>query len=303
MPYQEPEYLPWDGRSVPMTLLGGYLGAGKTTVLNRLLATADRPIAVLVNDAGEVNIDAALIRRRNRDTIELTDGCVCCSLSGGMGEAIDKLRERETPPEHVVVELSGVADPVRVAPWGFSAGFRLDGIVVLADAETFAEHSANPMIGPALERQIVGADLLVVTKVDLVDAATVGDVRSRLEALAPGVPVVSNADADTLATLVSIGGGRRFDPPAVTEPTLFDRHHTSIVPLPDPIERSALDALLDGLDPAVVRAKAVANVIGEGAGEAVPSSVQVVGRRRKVEPLADADRQPATNLVVISVDG
>ena len=68
-----------DGRRVPVTLVGGYLGSGKTTLINELLGRTDRPIAVLVNDVGEVNVDAALISRRSSDTIELTDGCVCCS--------------------------------------------------------------------------------------------------------------------------------------------------------------------------------------------------------------------------------
>ena len=73
----------WGGRRAPVTLLGGYLGSGKTTLLNELLASADRRYAVLVNDIGAVNVDAALVARRDGDTIELTDGCVCCSLVDG----------------------------------------------------------------------------------------------------------------------------------------------------------------------------------------------------------------------------
>ena len=123
----EPEFLPWDGRRVPVTFLAGYLGSGKTTLINSVLATTDRPVAVFVNDVGSVNVDARLIRRLSGDTLELTDGCVCCSLSDGFGAAFDQLRAREVPPDHLVIELSGVADPTRVLPWGRSAGFRLDG--------------------------------------------------------------------------------------------------------------------------------------------------------------------------------
>ena len=79
---------PWDGRRVPMTLLGGYLGSGKTTILNALLRTTDRPLAVLVNDVGEINIDTRLLRKRAGDTLELTGGCVCCSLREGLGAAL-----------------------------------------------------------------------------------------------------------------------------------------------------------------------------------------------------------------------
>jgi G3E family GTPase len=120
--YVEPEFLPWDGRRVPLTFVGGYLGAGKTTAINEVLAHTDRPIAVIVNDVGAVNIDAALIRRRHGDTIELTDGCVCCSSVDGLGAAFDQIRARPEPPDHVLVELSGVAEPSQVVPWGWSAG-------------------------------------------------------------------------------------------------------------------------------------------------------------------------------------
>ncbi|MEM1333206.1 MAG: GTP-binding protein [Actinomycetota bacterium] len=125
MAYVEPEFLPWDGRRVPVTFVGGYLGAGKTTAINEVLAATDRPIAVIVNDAGSVNVDAALIARRDGDTIELTDGCVCCTSIDDMGAAFDTIRARPEPPDHVVIELSGVAEPTNVVPWGRSAGFLL----------------------------------------------------------------------------------------------------------------------------------------------------------------------------------
>ncbi len=299
--YQEPEFRPWDGRSVPMTLLGGYLGSGKTTVINRLLADANRPIAVLVNDVGQVNIDAALIRRRNQDTIELTDGCVCCSISGSMADAVDQIRARPEPPEHVVVELSGVADPRKVAPWGHSAGFRLDGVVVLADADAFDELHADPMIGPALDRQLAGADLVVLTKTDLVTPEAAADLGGRLAAR-HDVPVVSSADAAALTAMLAIGGGRRLDVADLPAPTLFDRHTTTVLPVPDPVTPDELDALLDTLGPEVLRAKAIARVVDPETGDAVPSAVHLVGRRRRVDALPQSDLQDPTGLVVISLE-
>ena len=176
---------PWDGRRVPVTLLGGYLGAGKTTVINEVLARTDQPIAVLVNDVGEVNVDAALVRRRHGDTIELTDGCVCCSLAGGLAEAFEGLRERSTPPGHVIVELSGIADPARVVPWASSPGFSLDGVVVLVDAEQFPQRLNDPATAASVEIQLVAADLLVLTKLDLATLADVEKTRSHLQNCAP----------------------------------------------------------------------------------------------------------------------
>ena len=121
----EPVYAPWDGRRVPVVLLGGYLGAGKTTVINEMLARTDKPIAVMVNDVGDVNIDARLIERQDGDTLDLSGGCVCCSLKNGFLEAFDQLRQREHPPELVVVELSGIANPASAAGMASTPGFML----------------------------------------------------------------------------------------------------------------------------------------------------------------------------------
>jgi G3E family GTPase len=289
MGYQEPEYLPWDGRRVPLTFVAGYLGAGKTTLINELLASATRPIAVLVNDVGEINIDARLIRRRHGDTIELTDGCVCCSLSEGFGAAFDQLRSREVPPEHVVIELSGIADPSRVLPWSRSAGFRLDGVVTVVDVAHFSERLAHEVSGPAVVNQLKAADIVFATKIDLAEEGDALDVRTQLSLMAGGAPVVSAAEA-TLATLLDLGGGRSVagdNEHFALEPTLFDPHKTSLVPLPVPIDRADIEALLDGLGSSVVRAKGIA-LNAEGR----LLLIQVVGSRREIT-------RP-TDLVVIS---
>ena len=101
----EPDFAPWDGRRVPVTLIGGYLGAGKTTLINEMLARTDVPIAVMVNDVGDINIDAKLIARQDGDTLDLSGGCVCCSLKNGFLEAFDQLRQRETPPELSLIHI------------------------------------------------------------------------------------------------------------------------------------------------------------------------------------------------------
>lgn len=294
MRFQEPEFLPWDGRRVPVTLLGGYLGAGKTTIINELLARTTKPIAILVNDAGAVNVDAKLIRRQDGDTIEFTDGCVCCSLSQGLGIAFDQLRERPVPPEHVILEMSGVANPERVAPWTKSAGFVLDGIVVLVDAEQFLDDESHAVIGDTLRTQVRAADLLITTKLDLVDAEMLARVRHRLTELAPDTPVLGPESAIATAGLLELGGRQ----PGTSTPSisLFDVHETTLLPLANPIDTSAINDLLDSLDDSVVRAKGIARTPDDR-----HLIIQVVGRRRSISELPEPEQQEPTDLVVISI--
>lgn len=287
------DFAPWDGRRVPVTLLGGYLGAGKTTVLNELLARADRPIAVFVNDLGAVNIDADLVAARHGDTIDLTDGCVCCSLSGGLVEAFDTLRGRPEPPDHVVIELSGVADPHRVVPWAGITGFRLDGVVVLVDVDQFRELEQDAVVGDAVRRQLEAADLFVLTKLDLAGAAAREHVSARLRDLVPGVPIVS-ADTAAAAGVIGLATRRAGGVTALPEPSLFDVHDASTIPLPRPIARADLDALIADLPDDTLRAKGVAL-----APDGSRLLIQVVGRRRSITELPGAEDQLPTDLVVI----
>ena len=296
MSYQEPEFLPWDGRRVPLTFIAGYLGAGKTTLVNHLLRSADRPVAVIVNDVGEINIDARLIRKHSGDTIELTDGCICCSSIDGFGAAFDTIRARETPPDHVVVELSGVAEPARLLPWGKSAGFKLDGVMTLVAADQFEELLGQLAISGTIEEQIRAADVLALTKTDLVAATDLAQIRQRLAAISPGVPIVEAQDPSVPSMLLRIGGRRPRAEVVVPTPTLFDRHVTNRVPIPNPTSLDHINAVLDALDTNVVRAKGIA--AGQN-GERW--SIQVVGRRREIVELAEVEAEPPTDLVTIAL--
>ena len=303
MVYTEPEFLPWDGRRVPITFVGGYLGAGKTTAINEILSAVDRPIAVIVNDVGAINIDAALIRRRHGDTLELTDGCVCCSSIDGFGAAFDQIRARPEAPEHVIVELSGVAEPANVVPWGSSAGFMLDGVVVVVAVDQLVDDSIPEWIRIHLDRQLVEADLIVLTKTDLADDATIASARAHLDRITAHVPVVDGGrdrrEAGALGRFLALGGHRAGDATRVPGPTLFDLHETHIVPIDGPLDGDGIDALLDSLahhvDGRVVRAKGVVRT---------PDGlvlVQVVGSRRAITPLLSPEDQDPTDLVVISI--
>ena len=174
--------------SIPVTVIGGYLGSGKTTLLNALLrGTHGLRLAVLVNDFGSINIDAELIAAHQGDTISLANGCICCSLQDNLGSTFYALAERSDPPDHIVIEASGVADPRRIGRYAQAIpGLQLDGIIVLVDAESIRQQARDKYVGDTVLLQLQAADLLVLSKTDLVTAATVGEVRAWLAAQAPG---------------------------------------------------------------------------------------------------------------------
>ena len=149
-----------------MTVISGYLGAGKTTLINRILSEDHGlRLLVMVNDFGAVNIDAGLLVSAEEDTLTLTNGCVCCTMGAdlfmSMGDALD----RKPRPDHLVVEASGIADPVRIANAAIAEpDMRYGGIVTLVDAGNFATLLGDPQIGPQIEGQVQPADTVVVSK-------------------------------------------------------------------------------------------------------------------------------------------
>lgn len=303
MAYREPEFLPWDGRRVPITFVGGYLGAGKTTVINELLAVTDRPIAVIVNDVGAINIDAKLIRRSHGDTVELTNGCICCGSLDEMGTAFDRIRARPQPPDHVIVELSGVAEPQRMIPWGQSAGFMLDGVVVVVAVDQLSD-ALPDIVTSHIHAQIGSADLLILTKTDLSDSPTVAAAQTQLSKLAPTTPIVlgtrDGLGSGAMGRFLALGGRRPGGPTDFAAATLFDAHETRTIPVPcgttsDDLKQW-LHELPNSLPALLVRAKGLVDTIDLGL-----VLVQIVGSRCEVTAVPIPDRQPPTDLVIISL--
>lgn len=289
---------------VPVTVIGGFLGAGKTTLVNTLLRHAGgRHIAVLVNDFGAIGIDADLIASQDGDTISLTNGCICCSFSSGLAEAMLSVRDRVVQPDHVVIEASGVGDPYKIAQYGTTPGFRLDGTVVLVDVTGIRELADDPTLGAQVLTQLRRPDLLVLTKVDLLDdPGDVVDVTSWLDGVSGGAPVVVGPlGSDSVDVLLSdLVSTRPAPAPSVRSDNEGDHAgcfetrsyvHRGLVSAADWTD---LGACLAGT---VLRAKGIATV-----DDGSTSALHVVGRRHRVERIEPvAGNEPDARLVVIGV--
>ncbi|MFD2857810.1 CobW family GTP-binding protein [Seohaeicola zhoushanensis] len=173
---------------IPVTVLSGYLGAGKTTILNRVLAGAGgQRVAVLVNDFGPINIDAALVRQRGRDVIELSNGCVCCTIGDDLGATLSAIAVRPERPDRVLIEASGVAEPARIGMLaGHWPGFELDAVLVAADAETIRRRAGDKFVGQLVRNQLDSADIVLLTKTDLCEPEDVHATEAWLRARRKG---------------------------------------------------------------------------------------------------------------------
>lgn len=155
-------------KRIPVTIIGGYLGAGKTTLINRLLCEDHGlAIAVIVNDFGAINIDAELIENADGQTIALTNGCVCCSMGNDLAFALHQIAARETRPSHIIIEASGVSDPVGIANTVLNENaLSYAGIITLVDGQNGSDLLRDEMLAPQVSQQIVAADLVLVSKID-----------------------------------------------------------------------------------------------------------------------------------------
>jgi G3E family GTPase len=188
-------------RRVLFAVIGGFLGAGKTTLLNSLLhenaaRAAPRRIAVLVNDFGEVNIDAALVQGRAGETIALSNGCVCCQIGDDLMLALVRVLEAPQPFDAIVVEASGISDPWRIAQIARAdPTLEPEAIVVLVDASAVVAQAADPLLADSLARQVRRADVIVLNKVDLADPALRARARAWIAETAGDVLVFETVDA------------------------------------------------------------------------------------------------------------
>ncbi len=268
--------------SIPVTLIGGYLGAGKTTLVNHLLRErGERRIAVLVNDFGELPIDDALIESRDGPLLQLAGGCVCCSFGSDLMAALQQMLALQPAPQHILIETSGVALPAAVARvLGLLTGLQLDALLVLADAETLRERAADRYIGELVRQQLQDADLVLLNKTDLVADTGLAPLCEWLGSVAPLSRVLCCRQAQLPPELLlDIGpmDPRPRRPAAVPDAgALFD---SLSLEFDHAVDMAALASILAAPSLRLLRAK---GLMRDGDGQA--RSLQLVGARTVLVP-------------------
>jgi G3E family GTPase len=309
-------------RKIPLTVIGGFLGAGKTTLLNHLLTQNEgRRLAVLVNDFGAINIDSALIARQDGDAIELTSGCVCCSIGDDLSSALIRLIEAPTPPEAIVIEASGVSDPWRIAQVGISEpALTLDSVFVIVDASNLQAQISDPLLHDTLMRQLRAAGMLFINHCDRCDDADLEKLRTWLDSLLPGTPRFECVEAKVpLALLAACGPdvghaeARRAWRPlcncACAELTKLDMHSLECARVQHDelfetwslsstavFDARALRALLRAMPRGVLRLKGLLRTDAHGWSE-----LQFAGRHGSLRPANDIGEIDAAAVVAIGL--
>jgi G3E family GTPase len=252
---------------VPVTILSGFLGSGKTTVLKRMLTgTHGLCISAIVNDFGAINLDAEDVEKVHDDVIELSNGCSCCQIGADFSKSLTQVATGETPPDHIVVEASGVSEP-------FSLGLLASmcpetstaGIVTLVDAEALDAHPSLLRDDALFRRQIEVAHLLVLTKTDRLPGERIPGLMKALESVAPGRMVVDSS-SDDLNQLILEGAsklGARPEPGKVHHDV--HQFETKAVVVSNVVSKGELEERLEGIPAGLLRLKGRLPAVGGGA--------------------------------------
>ena len=287
---------------VPILLVTGFLGAGKTTLVNHILQQADgRRIAAVVNDFGAINIDAELIAGAEDGVVSLANGCICCSLEGDLLRTLSSLLRRSPRPEAIVIETSGVADPEDIirnlmdpVVWREAP---LETVLCVADAA-----SPEPDLGdPLLLSQLRSADLVAISKGDLVDGPALDARRRALSQINRRAAVVEATGGDIPLDLVFPEVGTARERTTRPKRPSIDRFESFNWISEEPISLAGFQQAIGRLASRLVRAKGILDTIEKPDCRYL---FQLAGGRATLAPLdRDDPGQGGTRLVFIAEIG
>ncbi len=300
--------------TTPVTIVGGFLGSGKTSLLNHILTnTVNKRVAVLVNDFGSINVDAKLIVSVEGETVSMANGCICCSIRDDLLIEVENLLASEQPPEHIVIETSGVSKPLSVAETFINPSVQsfVDvRIIAVLDADlAFDEQSDYKDL--AIDH-IRFADLVVINKTDLVTPLQLSTLKQKVESIAARsriwettfgeVPLEFIFDDHTNSAMANVQKHHS------EEPGHQEHHHDSefatwTFSSDAKWSFNALQRAVEGLSKDIYRAKGIVRLDLETGDYGV---LQATGRRswlRLVEPEFFEEVPATTELVFIGKPG